>query len=78
MSKEQTYAVQNLYEAAYLMARGFSIVSKHTNGVKTSLLFESTPKLQEEVLAFYNGNGRASAKALFDSYRTAKDLAILR
>ena len=72
------YQTQSLYEASFLLSKDFRIVSKDATGQKTSLVFEDSPELQQAVMAFYNGAGTTSAKGLFDSYRSLKDMIFQR
>ena len=72
------YQTQSLYEASFLLAKGFKLTSKQFNGQKASLIFEDTPALQQAVMDFYNGTGIASAKGLFDQYRNCKDMIFQR
>lgn len=69
--KKETYSTQNLYEGAYLLAKGFKMAGKIEDGKKVRVLFIGNG-VKEESLKFYNG-GKAIAKELCDSYRTLKD-----
>jgi hypothetical protein len=69
MSK--TYSTQNLYEAAYLLAKGFKLSGKESSSRKISIIFEG-PGIVEESTRFYNG-ALVKAKAYSDAYRTLKD-----
>jgi len=73
----ERYRTQNLYEASYLLARGFDLAGKEASGGKVTLLFKENPKLNDAVMAFYN-NGKIEAKKLCDSYRTLKDYVFAR
>ena len=73
-----TYSTQSLYEASYLMANGFLIISRKTDGQKTHILFEDTPKLKQAVMAFYNGDGMVNAKSFVNNYRSLKDMVFQR
>jgi hypothetical protein len=70
--EEKTYRAQNLYECAYLMAKGFMLQGKERNGNKITLLFEGSPEINQEVMRFYNG-AKIEAKKYSDCYRTLKD-----
>ncbi len=72
------YQTQSLYEASFLLCKNFPIVSKDTNGQKTTLAFQDSPELRQSVFDFYNGVGAASAKSLFDFYRSLKDMVFQR
>ncbi len=72
------HTTQSLYEASYFLARGFKLISKDSSGQKVALLFENSPELNQAVIDYYNGAGKASAKALFDAYRSLKDMVFQR
>jgi len=65
------HSTQNLYEAAYILAKGFKLSGKERTPHKTVLLFEGEDVAQESI-NFYNG-GLIQAKAFSDAYRTLKD-----
>ena len=65
------YKTQNLYEASYLLTKGFSLAGKEQAGNKVVVLFEGED-IQGEAMKFYNG-GRVNAKLFCDNYRTMKD-----
>ena len=69
--KSDKHITHNLYEAAYLMAKGFDLVGKTQEGRKVVVGF-SGEGVQKASLDFYNG-GKIGAKAYSDSYRTLKD-----
>lgn len=75
---ENYYKVQSLYEASYLLVKGFSLTGKEDAGNKITLLFKDSPELRQEVLKFYNGGGIIEAKEVFDSYRSLKDYVFQR
>ena len=66
------YETQNLYEAAFLLAKGNKLVGKEKNGNKTVVFFEDSEKTKVDALSYYN-NGLVSGKKYSDSYRTLKD-----
>ena len=74
----KTWSTQSLYISSFLLAKGFKLISKDSTGQKTALLFEDSPALQRAVADFYNGEGVACAKSLFDSYRSLKDMVFQR
>lgn len=76
MSKN--YSTQSLYEASFLLAKGFELTSKDSTGQKTTLLFEDSPELRQAVIAFYNGRGIIRAKVFVESYRSLKDMVFQR
>jgi len=65
------YETQSLYEASYLLAKGFKLSGENQNGSKKTIIIEGDG-VEEEALCFYNG-ALISAKKLTDSYRTLKD-----
>jgi len=68
----ENYFTQNLYEASYLMTKGFKLAGKEKSGGKMTVLFKRTKKLDEEAMNFYNG-GEVEAKKYSDCYRSLKD-----
>ena len=74
---EKVYETQSLYEGAFLLSKGCTLVGKKDAGQKVTLLFQGGSKTQGEALNFYN-KGIAEAKSLFDSYRTLKDFIFKR
>ena len=71
MTKSKNHRTQNLYEAAYLYAKGFKLNGKDDEGQKTIIFLEGEG-VHEEAMKYYNG-GTIEAKAYTDSYRTIKD-----
>lgn len=69
MSKN--YSTQNIYEAAYLLSKGFKLIGKEKQSRKFSLLFEGE-EAGKEATSFYNG-ALVKAKVYSDAYRTLKD-----
>ena len=65
------HKLQNLYEAAFLHAKGFHLMGKEPSEGKVSLFFAGEG-VKEAALEFYN-SGTVEAKKLCDSYRTLKD-----
>ncbi len=72
-----SHRTQNLYEASYLLAKGFNLAGKEKAGSKIILLFEYKPEISEAAMGFYNG-GKIEAKKFSDSYRTLKDFIFER
>ena len=68
------YKTQNLYEASFLLTKGYKLAGKEKEDRKVTLLFkeDNNKKTQEAAMEFYN-NGKIEAKKCFDSYRTLKD-----
>ncbi len=73
----ENYSTQNLYEASFLMAKGFNLAGKESAGVKVNVLFKRTPTIDEAVMDFYN-KGKIEAKKFSDCYRTLKDFIFTR
>lgn len=72
MSIHQSYATTNIYEASYLIARGFLIQDiQKGNGRKAAVLLEGEA-IEDAVRGYYNG-GLVSGKAMTDAYRMLKD-----
>ena len=71
MSRSNYHTTQNLYEASYLLAKGFKLTGKDAQESKTTLFFEGEG-VEQEALRYYNG-GSVKAKAYSDAYRTLKD-----
>ena len=72
------HITQNLYEASFLMAKGYKIERKEKRGIKTSLVFlDQKIDLDKIALGFYNGE-KIEAKLLFDCFRTLKDMIFER
>lgn len=67
------FRTQNLYQASYLLARGFRIAGKEWSGQKVTVIFEPHPDIDDAAMRFYN-----DGKALFDAYRTLKDFVFER
>ena len=69
---EDYYRVQNLYEASFLLARGFPLAGKEQSGGKITVLFMDSEEIRKEALGYYNGS-KVSAKEYSDAYRSLKD-----
>ena len=74
---DDKYSTQNLYEAAFLMARGCELMGKESLGQKVNVLFKNAKEVQREALNFYN-SGIVEAKKYSDCYRTLKDYVFSR
>lgn len=74
MNKE--YSTQNLYEAAYLLSKGFKLIGKEKQAKKFALHFEGA-EATVEAARFYNG-ATVKAKAYSEAYRTLKDYVFER
>lgn len=73
----ENYSTQNLYEASYLMAKGYSLAGKEETGNKVNVLFESKPEIKDEAIKFYNG-AKIDARKYSDCYRSLKDYIFAR
>ncbi len=71
---ERHYRTSNLYEAAYLLSKGFPLLGKEQEGSRVIVLFLETPNIHEASLMFFNGE----AKRLFDSFRSLKDFVFAK
>lgn len=72
MMRTKNISTSNLYEASFLIARGFKIndIDKDA-GRKVVLLLEGEG-IEDAVRDYYNG-GLVSGKAMTDAYRMLKD-----
>ncbi len=68
---QDRHSTQNLYEAAFCLAQGMTLIGKERNGNKVTVIFEGKDA-EAEAMKFYNG-AKVEAKAYSDSYRTLKD-----
>ena len=73
----EEYRTQNLYEAAFLFARGCELAGKEDNGGKVNILFKNNKKVKIESLHYYN-SGMVEGKKYSDCYRTLKDYIFTR
>lgn len=72
MRESKHYSTTNIYEASFLIARGFRIQDiQKGNGRKAAVLLEGDG-IGEAVRDYYNG-GPVSGKAMTDAYRMIKD-----
>lgn len=71
MDDLNVFTTQNLYQGAYCLCRGFSLIGKASKGTKVFVIFKGE-NIQKEAMKFYNG-AKVDAKALTDAYRTLKD-----
>ena len=69
---EAVYFTKNLYEASYLLARGFKLSGTKREGNKVVVIFEGE-NVGTEAMRYYN-NEPVGSKILFDSFRCLKDL----
>ena len=71
-SKTNHHTTPNLYESAFLIARGFKIVGIDRDSGRKAVIFLEGEGIEEAVRDYYNG-GEVSGKAMTDSYRMLKD-----
>ena len=76
MPLENSYATQNLYEAAFLLCKGFNLAGKRREGSKVIVMFQGA-EASTAALKYYNG-AKVEAKAFTDAYRTLKDYVFER
>lgn len=76
LKQAQEYHTQNLYEASFLLCRGFKLSGKEKDGSKVRIGF-SGEGVRQAALGYYNG-GKVEAKAYSDAYRTLKDFVFER
>jgi len=71
MPSANLYETQNLYEAAYCLAKGMRLVGKVRVGKRVAIHLEGKDS-HLEAMKFY-GTTKVDAKTLFDCYRRLKD-----
>ena len=71
MPESEHYSTQNIYEAAFLLAKGFKLKGKSQIGQKVSILFVGEG-VMDAPAQYYNG-ALIKARAYTDAYRTLKD-----
>ena len=76
MKDSQVYETENLYEASYLLCRGFKLAGKRREGNKFVVLIEGK-NVEQESLKYYH-NEPSGSKMLFDAYRSLKDFVFQR
>lgn len=76
MKNEEIFKTQNLYQAAFLMSKGFKFIRKEDTGNKVTVVF-SGKNIEKEAFEFFNG-AKVEAKLLTDSYRSLKDAVFSR
>lgn len=67
-----TLRTQSLYEASFLLTKGYCLKGKEKIGDKYFITLGGNEGIKEEALRFYNG-AKVEAKLLFDNYRSLKD-----
>lgn len=68
---KSNYGTSNIYEAAFLLAKGFALCNKINNEGKSIIIFEGE-EAKKAGLEFYN-NAEIGAKSFADAFRTIKD-----
>ena len=69
---KSNYGTSNIYEAAFLLAKGFSLCNKINNEGKITVFFENEEESKKAGLEFYN-DATIEARKFADSFRTIKD-----
>ncbi len=69
---DEPYRTSNLYEAAYLLCRNYSLAGKEKAGKRTVVLFRANNGIQQAALDYYAG-AAIEARMLADKYRALKD-----
>ena len=72
MIKTKYHATPNLYEASFLIARGFKINDIEKDAGRKAILYLEGEGMADAVRDYYNG-GLVSGKAMTDAYRMLKD-----
>jgi hypothetical protein len=72
MIKTKYHATPNLYEASFLIARGFKINDIEKDTKRKAIIYLDGEGIEDAVRDYYNG-GLVSGKALTDAYRMLKD-----
>lgn len=68
----ESFKTQNLYQAAFVLCRGFALTGKSKDGSKYVVAFEGK-NICQEAIKFYNGSSKVDPKKYSDAYRTLKD-----
>ena len=69
---DETYRTSNLYEASYLLCRGYGLAGKEKVGKRTAVLFLAKNGLRQATLDYYAG-AMVEARQFADRYRALKD-----
>ena len=72
MIKTKNITTSNLYEASFLIARGFKINDIDKDAGRKAILYLEGEGIDDAVRDYYNG-GLVSGKAMTDAYRMLKD-----
>ena len=67
-----THRTSNLYEATFLLCRGYAPAGKERIGKRTAVLFALEGGIQQASLDYYAG-ATVEARKFADKYRTLKD-----
>jgi hypothetical protein len=66
------YATSSIYEAAYLLAKGFTCLKIENSGTAyKKIVFENSPEAQKAIAAFYS-NGKVPVLTFVNAYRRLK------
>jgi len=69
----EEYNTISLYEASYLLCKGYKPIRTIPSGKKSTIVFENSIELIKEVMSYHN-KGEAPAKKLTECYQEIKDL----
>ncbi|MFH1800235.1 MAG: DUF5659 domain-containing protein [Candidatus Omnitrophota bacterium] len=72
MTKTKNVFTSNLYEASFLIARGFKINDIEKDIGRKAIIYLEGEGIEEAIRDYYNG-GLVSGKAMTDAYRMLKD-----
>lgn len=71
MTNQTIHRTSNLYEAAFLLSKGFKLMGKERTGTKAILCFEGEG-IETAVLSFYD-DGQVKARLYSEAYKKLKD-----
>ena len=60
------YRTQSLYEASFLLVRGFRLAGREQTGRKVTIIFEPDTKIDGAVMEFYNGGHTINGEKTFE------------
>lgn len=72
MIKTKNISTSNLYEASFLIARGFKLNDVEKDSGRKAILYLEGEGIEDAIRDYYNG-GLVSGKAMTDAYRMLKD-----
>ena len=71
MSTPSCHKTSNLYEAAFLLSKGFKLTGKEKSGAKTILCLTGS-NIEAAVVSFYD-DGQVKARVYSEAYKKLKD-----